>query len=64
MKNIWIIFILFGILNVVFPQMIAYLIGAFFILIWVSLLLTWAKFSSQKKNEEQVVKFGKYKIYR
>lgn len=64
MKQVWVIFVLFGILNIVFPQLIAYLLGTLFILIGMSLLMTGVKFGSKKKNEEAFVKFGNYKIYR
>ncbi len=53
----------FLVIVVLFPVIIAYLIGVVLIFIWINVL---AFFKLQKKNwpKEEYVKFGKYKIYR
>lgn len=43
----------------------AYLIGGFFVFVWVSMLSVGSIFNSGKKSkEDNYIKFGKYKIYR
>jgi len=63
MKMIPITLILFGIILIVFPEIIAYLIGAFFIFLGINMLFINMAFSKWNKKEEYI-KFGKYKIYR
>lgn len=64
MKQLWIILILFGLLNIIFPDILAYLLWGFFVIAGISLFLTDSRLGKQKKNEEEFVKFGNYKIYR
>lgn len=61
MRTIPISLIVFWIIIIVFPEIIAYLIGSVFIIIWINILIFSKSFKSWK---EEYVKFGKYKIYR
>ena len=65
MKPLAIFFILFWVTIIIFPKFLAYLIGWFFLFVWLSMLSVWSMFNSGKKNkEDNYIKFGKYKIYR
>jgi hypothetical protein len=65
MKIFSILLILFWVTIIIFPQFLSYLIGGFFIIIWINILIIWTVFSSRKKkSEDNYIKFGKYKIYR
>ncbi len=65
MKLFAIFLILFWLIIVIFPEFLAYLIGWFFIFIWINIILVWTVFSfAKKKTEDNYIKFGKYKIYR
>lgn len=61
MKIFPIALIIFWIIIIKFPEILAYLIWGFFIFIWFNILLF---FWFRKNSEENYVKFGKYKIYR
>ena len=61
MKTIPLLLIIFWIIIIVFPEIIAYLIGGFLIFIWLNILI----FSRMiKKWKNKYVKFGDYKIFR
>ena len=61
MKIIPIALIIFWIIIIKFPEIIAYLIWWFMIFIWINILI----FSKMvKKGKEDYVKFGSYKIFR
>ena len=62
MKIFAVFLIIFGIIIIVYPEFLAYLIGWFFVFAWINLYLIW--FAFNKWNKENYVKFGKYKIYR
>jgi hypothetical protein len=65
MKLFSIFLIIFWIIVIVFPEILAYLIWWFFVFIWLNLFLLWWFFSkSSKWEKDNYVKFGKYKIYR
>ncbi len=64
MKHLWLFLIAFGLLNIAFPDFLAYLLGGFFVIAGVTMFLSDYRLGKQKKNEQQFVKFGKYKIYR
>lgn len=66
MKILSIILITFWIVIIVFPAIIVFLIGGFFIFIWANLLLLFTKNSKKNKDKkwEEFVKFGNFKIYR
>jgi len=53
--------IIFWVIIIFAPAILAWLIWWFFIFVWVSLL---SLFKKVKSNKEDYVKFGKYKIYR
>jgi hypothetical protein len=61
MKFISIFLTIFWIIIIVAPQILAYLIGWFFIFVWINLFLISAM---KKKSNESFVKFGNYKIFR
>ena len=62
MKLFAIVLITLWVVFIIFPAMIAYLIGWLFIFIWINMLT----FFKAKKNKswEDYVKFGNYKIYK
>jgi hypothetical protein len=53
--------IIFWVIIILAPAILAYLIGWFFIFVWLNILIF---FKWVKWNKEEYVKFGKYKIYR
>ena len=61
MRTFPIALIIFWIIIILAPAILAYLIGWFFIFVWLNILIF---FKSVKWNKEEYVKFGKYKIYR
>jgi hypothetical protein len=61
MKTLPVALIIFWIIIILAPAILAYLIWWFFIFAWVNIL---AFFKNVKSNKEDYVKFGKYKIYR
>lgn len=63
MKYTGFILIAFGMTNIIFPDLIAYIIWGFCVVAWVSIVLgssIWPK----KANGENYVKVGDYKIFR
>lgn len=65
MKIVSIIFILFGITIIVYPQLLAYLIGWFFIVLGLNLLVWYLIFQSKfKKAKKDYAEFMWYKIYK
>lgn len=62
MKPFAILLIIFWIIVIVFPTIIAYLIWSFFIFIWINILMFFRQITSKKW--EQYVKFWDYKIYK
>ncbi|MDD2871726.1 MAG: hypothetical protein PHS49_07100 [Candidatus Gracilibacteria bacterium] len=61
MKPFALSLIIFGIIIILAPAILAYLIGGFFIFVGINIL---AFFKNVKSNKEDYVKFGNYKIYR
>ncbi|NDK19575.1 hypothetical protein GW819_01925 [Candidatus Gracilibacteria bacterium] len=61
MNLIGIIFLLFGLLVIAAPELIAYIIGIFFILIGANILLASTLFKNGKRES---IQFGKYEIFR
>ncbi len=53
--------IIFWIIIILAPAILAYLIWWFFIFVWINIL---AFFQNVKWKDDNYVKFGKYKIYR
>jgi len=54
-----------GIIIVIFPQIIAYILGGIFIFLGISTFIFANKFGKKKSQDgENYVKFGNYKIYR
>ncbi len=65
MKIFPIILIVFWLIVITFPEFLAYLIGGFFVFIWLNMLFIWFAFSKKTKSgEDNYIKFWKYKIYR
>ncbi len=56
--------IVFGVTNIMFPDIIAYLIGWVCVFLWVTMLLGGSKFWPKKANGENYVKVWDYKIFR
>jgi len=65
MKYISISLIIFGIIIILLPEILAYLIGGLFIFIGINWFAIWKFFSKFKQGwKSEHIKFGKYKIYR
>jgi len=66
MKYTGILLIIFGAINIYFPDILAYILWGTCIMIGIGILLwTPRAFGKNKKNHaEPYVKFGNYKIYR
>lgn len=65
MRLIPISLIIFGIIIIWAPEIIAYLVGGLFIFLWINGLILGGLFSKTKKeSSEDYVEFGKYKIFR
>lgn len=61
MKTIPVVLIIFWVIIIMFPDIIAYLIWWFMIFVWINIFA----FSKMvKKGNEDYVKFGNYKIFR
>jgi hypothetical protein len=58
---IWLI--VFWIIIILAPAILAYLIGWFFIILWINILIFF-KNVNWKKDWNNYVKFGNYKIFR
>lgn len=58
---IWLI--IFWIIIILAPEILAYLIGGFFIFIWLNILIFF-KWIKSKKDGSDYVKFWNYKIFR
>ncbi len=58
----WIWFVIFGILIIMFPQLLAYLIAFFFIFIWVNIIVFALAIKKATKNEQMVFQIGSFKI--
>lgn len=64
MKAISIFLITFGVIVIIFPQILSILLGLFFIFLWINILVASKMFKNKKWEGENYIKFGKYKIYR
>lgn len=62
MKALALFLMIFWLIVIAYPEFLAYLIGWFFVFIWLNMLLMGFVFPSKKK--ESFVKFGSYKIFR
>jgi uncharacterized membrane protein HdeD (DUF308 family) len=60
----WILTLIFGILVIVFPDLLAYLIWWFFIFLGANIIVIWFMFKKKKWKKESYVEIGDYKIYR
>lgn len=65
----WIFLTIFGLIIIIFPEIIAFLVWWFFLFLWLNILFF--NFSiksninkSKSSNKEEVFKFGKYTIYK
>ncbi len=63
MKYSGFILIIFGLTNIIFPDIIAYVIGWLSVFFWVSILL-WSNIGPKKDYGEKYVKIWDYKIFR
>lgn len=64
MRILPIALIIFWIIVIAAPEILAYLLGWLFIFIWLNMLAFFSFFKKKGDNWEKYVKFGKYKIYR
>jgi len=70
MKLLPIFLIIFGIIIISEPEIIAYLLWGLFVFIWINTLILWGlfnkfkKWSSNKTAGDDYVQFGKYKIFK
>lgn len=68
MKLIPIFLIIFGVIIIAAPEILAYLLGGFFIFLWINGLILWGLFSKAKKwsahHGDNYVQFWKYKIFK
>lgn len=63
MRVFWIFLLIFWIIIIYNPDIIAYLLGGLLVFIWLNLVLFWI-FTKKKNPNENYVKFGNYKIFR
>lgn len=61
MKTLPVLLIVFWFIIILAPEILAYLIGGFFIFVWLNMLIFIKKV---KWSKEDYVKFWKYKIFR
>ncbi len=64
MKILWTSLIAFWIIIILFPAILVFLIWWFFIFVWVNIIASSIYLNKTAKNQEEYIKFGKYKIYR
>lgn len=68
MKLIPIFLIIFGVIIIAAPEILAYLLGGFFIFLWINGLILGGLFSKAKKwsayHGDDYVQFWKYKIFK
>lgn len=64
MKAFSMILIAFGIIIILFPAILVFLIGWFFILVWLNLFVFVKQVHGKKKDDKDYIKFWEYKIYR
>ena len=67
MNKAWLILVIFWVIVIVFPEIIAYLIWWLLIFIWLNIFLitkTKESFWKKKPSMDNFVKFGDYKIFR
>ncbi len=70
MSYFWIFFVIFWVIIIKFPDFLSYLIGWFFLFVWINIFLTKYLYSRKPKNSENnkdwqsYVKFWNYKIYK
>ena len=68
MKTAWIFLSLFWIIVILYPQFLAYLIGGFFLFLWLNLIIFNHKMNNVWTNNTDergsFIKIGKYKIYK
>lgn len=70
MSYFWIFFVIFWVIIIKFPDFLSYLIGWFFLFVWINIFLTKYLYSRKAKNSENnkdwqsYVKFWNYKIYK
>ncbi len=64
MPIFWILLIVSGIIIIVHPQIIAYMIGGLLLFFGINILLAKYLFSKKNTSWENYVKFWNYKIYK
>ena len=67
MNKAWLILVIFWVIVITFPEIIAYLIWWLLVFIWLNIFLmtkTKTSFWKKKTSMDDFVKFGDYKIFR
>jgi uncharacterized membrane protein YhaH (DUF805 family) len=67
MKFYAVLFIIFWVLVIIFPDLIGILVGSFFIFIWINMLVLWNMFSTKQNpfgKSNSYTQWGKYKIFK
>lgn len=64
MPIFWILLIVSGIIIIVYPQIIAYMIGGLLLFFGINVLLAKYLFSKKTTSWDNYVKFWNYKIYK
>ena len=63
MQISWTLLIIFWVIVILFPSILVFLIGWFFIFLGIN-ILTLVTLVSKSKTKDEYIKFWKYKIYR
>ncbi|MDD5770122.1 MAG: hypothetical protein PHE25_04075 [Candidatus Gracilibacteria bacterium] len=64
MSAFGLLLVISGIIIIVYPQIIAYMIGGLLLFFGLNILFAKYLFSKKQKTGENYVKFGNYKIYK
>ncbi len=64
MQNISIILVIFWVVVIAFPAIIAYLIGGLLVFIGINIFMFGKQFWEKWASKKDYVKFGDYKIFR
>ncbi len=64
MPAFWILLIVSGLIIIMYPQIIAYMIWGLLLFFWLNILLAKYMLTKKTKTGESYVKFWNYKIYK
>jgi uncharacterized membrane protein HdeD (DUF308 family) len=60
----WVLTLVFGILVIAFPNLLAYLIWGFFIFLGINIIVIAIIFNKKKGKKDDYVEIGGYKVFR